>query len=135
MSKIEIGVLPILSIDSDYDLYQVTYKGQKMYKLNERLSRMQGLSVEDIETLKDLHVIKLEIFEKMEKSSDKKELQELALEVENIEFQLQKTWKFKQDRNYHDWYLVPKCSCPKMDNVDMKGTIYRTINHNCIIHR
>jgi hypothetical protein len=102
--------------------------------LNERLIRNQTVSDTDKIIIHRLHELKHCVFQFMEDTDDVDKLKELAKIVESIEYRLQKHWGFKIDINMHDWYLVPKCSCPKSDNAGMKGTIYRTISGGCKIH-
>ena len=66
--------------------------------------------------------------------SDSVELKRLSLFVTQIDFQLQKLWKFKVDSAYHRFWELPKCQCPASDNLDTFGTGHRYINPNCKIH-
>lgn len=102
--------------------------------LNDRLVKNQNVSQSDQDVIHRLHELKHYVFQFMEDTDDVDKLKEFAQIVETIEYKLQKHWGFKIDRNYHDWFTVPKCSCPKMDNMDAKGTPYRTISGSCKIH-
>ncbi len=109
------------------------YEGT-IQNLNARLLAKQNVSDTDTILLHQLHEIKHYVFQLMENTDDSDRLKKYANIVENIEYRLQKHWRFSIDRNMHEWYLVPKCSCPKSDNSDMKGTIYRTVSGNCKVH-
>lgn len=102
--------------------------------LNPNLVSKQGLSQLQVNNIIDLHKHKKNIFNEMEKTSSKKQLKDLAKKVEDIEFQLQFLWGFPQDENFHYWWQVPQCSCPKLDNQDLYGTNHRIINPNCKVH-
>lgn len=108
--------------------------GKILYNLNSNLVLKQGISASDLRNLKLLHREKLEYFEKMRATDDPKQLKEFAHEVECIEFEMQKAWNFAQDRSFHEWYRVPKCTCPKMDNADSRGFDQRIINLDCPVH-
>lgn len=112
----------------------IIFKDEVVSYLNSNLIEKQKISDKTIETLKELHVKKLEVFEEMKASSDKRILRQLAKKVTILEFLLQKHWKFDLNENYHYWCQVPHCQCPKMDNRDLYGTPYKIINQNCIIH-
>lgn len=114
--------------------FAVVYKGDVKFYLNFRLAEKQKVSDENIEKLKEVHVRKLEVFDKMKETEDKNLLKELAITVENIEFELQKLWGFEEDKNMHEWYMVPKCACPKIDNHDNRGTEFKIINLDCPVH-
>lgn len=96
----------------------------------------QEVSKVDIEHIKNLHIEKLKVFEQMDalSSDNTDQLIDLAKEVEKIEFALQRVWGFPEDIKFHEWYTVPHCTCPSMDNEDRKGTPYCIINENCPIH-
>lgn len=115
----------------DLTLYK---DGVPVAKLNARLVEKQNLNEREIDQLKRLHFKRSEIFEEM-KATDKKEiLQKLFKDYTKNEFALQKAWKFNEDENYHRWWEVPKCKCPKLDNEDSYGTSRKIYNGNCPIH-
>jgi hydroxymethylpyrimidine pyrophosphatase-like HAD family hydrolase len=112
----------------------VTYNGKGAYHLNSSLILKQGLDVSELRNLKALHAEKLKYFDLMRETDDREKLREYAHEVECIEFEMQKAWHFTQDRNFHEWYKVPKCTCPKMDNADNRGSNRRIIVMDCPVH-
>lgn len=113
----------------------VVYNGKVQYFLNSALIKRQCVTDEEVQKIKQLHAQKLEFFDKMTLEESTGILQAYAQVIEQIEFELQKQWHFTQDVNYHEWYLVPKCTCPKMDNQQMRGTSYKVINNQCPIHK
>lgn len=108
--------------------------GKPVYRLNSNLIMNKGLTTDEVFELISLHQQKLQIFDAMEKTNHPAKLKELAAQVTEIEFAMQKAWHFTQDANFHEWYRVPKCLCPKMDNVDARGTSFRVTTQNCPIH-
>lgn len=116
------------------DPYLVIHKGEPKYFLNKELAARNWLSTEDVKKLVELHVKKLDIFDMMHATDNPTELKRLAAQVTDIEFQMQATWHFPCDETYHEWYLVPKCVCPKLDNADYRGTDRRVHACNCPIH-
>ena len=112
----------------------VTYNGKPVYNLNSSLVLKQGLDVSELRNLKALHAEKLKYFDLMRETDYKHKLKEYAHEIECIEFEMQKAWHFTQDRNFHEWYKVPKCTCPKMDNADNRGSNRRIVVMDCPVH-
>lgn len=112
----------------------VYHNGKFVYSLNEKLAERQGVTDQEMINLVDLHQEKLSIFSQMEAISDRAELRRMAGLVEGIEFEMQKNWHFPQDATFHEWYNVPNCTCPKMDNEDRRGTSYRVVDAKCPIH-
>jgi len=108
--------------------------GEFITYLNSRLAEKQNLSAEDIEMLKDTHVMRALIFQAMERTDDATELRSFAKMFENLEYLQQELWKFEKNKNFHRWFEVPKCSCPKLDNLDRIGHDYNLIDLSCIIH-
>lgn len=116
------------------DPYVYNYKGKPAGRLNERLAKSQNVTPEQLENLKALHMLKLDVFKAMEKTDDPEELKIRARQVEAIEFQLQANWNFTLDKTYHEWYKVPKCKCPHYDNQERRGTDLSVRNQDCPIH-
>lgn len=55
--------------------------------------------------------------------------------IEVIEYNLQKVWKFPQNKDFHKyWFRIKGCTCPKSDNRTYIGTEYRLMNTNCPWH-
>ena len=121
--------------DYNYDETElsVTYK-DKTIKLNPALVMKQGLDLFNIGVLLELHVEKLKYMEKMEATDDVTELKNLADAIEYVEFEMQAHWGYPKDVRYHEWYNIPKCTCPSMDNKDRRGTDYCIISSDCPIH-
>lgn len=124
------------SIEDPYKKFHIVdpLTGQSYGYLNRRLVEQQGVSDEELQNLKDLHVRLGRVYAQMRETDDVQLLRELAAECTDIEFEQQKNWHFSQDANFHNWYNVPKCLCPKIDNHDMKGTKYRYYSGDCPIH-
>lgn len=116
----------------------IMYNGKVDSYLNPSLILKQKLTKEDVEEIKRLHVIRLELFDYMMKPEVKEDialLRECVKGMELIEYAMQKAWKFDKDRTKHSWwYRVPNCLCPKMDNSERFGTKDRIINTKCPCH-
>ena len=50
------------------------------------------------------------------------------------EFYLQSLWGFPLDANYHMFWNLPGCTCPKIDNYDSWGTVYHIVASDCPLH-
>ena len=102
--------------------------------LNPQLVKQQGLSQQDVDGILDLHEERLELFEKFEFAPilPKSYVQEMVLELEDLEFIMQASWGFKQDRSKHTWWCeVPGCTCGyKLQEMGQP----RKIDENCPIH-
>lgn len=96
--------------------------------------RLQKLSDDDVANINDLNSMKHNIYDIMMRIDDKQQLQHYAADIKNIDFQIQKTMKLPVDENFHRWYEVPKCDCPKDKNADLYGTSHRHYSKTCIIH-
>lgn len=106
----------------------------KKSSLNSRLVAKQNLTQQEVNDIIEVHCHKDLLFSQMESATDPAVLKELAEKVTEIEFKLQKLWGFTQDANFHYWWSVPQCDCPRMDNQDRYGTSHRIINPQCKVH-
>jgi len=108
--------------------------------LNQRLVEQQELTEDDIFELEGLHEIRARTFDKMAalnptNDEDKDTLILYSHLLESLEYNMQRVWKFDQDRNYHSWwYRVPYCTCPTMDNGDPMFFGRRIFRHDCPVH-
>lgn len=111
-------------------LMDVFHKGAYAYTLNRGLADQQGLTKAEREALVQLHQAKLELYDAMALSDDPIELRRLAGLVTQTEFEMQKNWRFPLDARRHEWHAVPKCTCPKPQQVRP----YREHATDCPVH-
>ena len=97
--------------------------------LNSSLVEEKGLSEEDIVTIKCLHKHLDTV-----KESPEEFLNPVKI-IEALETSLQLVWGFPTDNNYHSyWTSIKGCLCPKLDNLDCRGTGRRYYNMECPWH-
>jgi len=106
--------------------------------LNESLIKKQKLSQENILELYELHreldeyLLKLEKAKNNNSKNCKKYIKESDQRIRNIEFRMQKEWKFDLDEKKHThWIRNPFCSCSLKNNYFGRILNY---NPNCEVH-
>jgi len=104
------------------------------YRLNPNLVEQKKLSPAQVAELVEEHRYKLLVFELAKNTENPSLIVELSDELTQIEYRMQRLWGFPIDSNYHEWYLFPKCKCPKMDNADNRGSSRRIISADCLVH-
>lgn len=114
-------------------------ENQYKVRLNYNLAIVRLLSDEDMQAIINEHNVRVKIFKRMAKTTNKEELRNLAKKVEEIEFRLQTFWRFEPNRNYHTWWSkVPHCICLGTANrYDLESNnvaAFRKIMPDCIIH-
>lgn len=88
-----------------------------------------------IPELKELYIQMFKNFEKQKTVKNNILLYNLNQEIETIEFKMQEIFGFNKDKNFHRyWNESPRCTCPKLDNIDLYGTEYRIFDTECPIH-
>lgn len=102
--------------------------------INKLLVERQNIDSDGLKLIKELHKIKYSVLKQMEETDDSNKLKELANNITDIENKLQKAWKFPVNSDYHRFWSVPKCECPKMDNEDRYPYGEYIINKSCPIH-
>lgn len=105
-----------------------------MIKLNKKLIKKQKLTYKEIKKIHQLHSLKKIVFEWISTTTCKEDLKNLVKIVTELEFSLQRSWKFTEDIKCHKFWEVPKCKCPQIDNNERWPHGYYVINNNCPIH-
>lgn len=109
--------------------------------LNMKLAEKQGLTQDEVDGLEHLHKCKDDLFQTAailrispEMYSDVNR-KGLVLALEQIEFSMQRMWKFEESAACHTWwYELPGCTCPVMDNKSLFGEEERLYNPFCPFH-
>lgn len=115
-----------------YDELTVYYRGEPKFVLNKRLLDQQ-ICWNNLDAIKETHQMKLQVYDKIKDEEDPKKLKKLAKQLTRLEFKLQKLWGFPRNANFHRFWEVPKCECPKMDNED-RYPHSQVINQSCPLH-
>lgn len=116
----------------DTEDYKISHP-RETYYLNKRLIDRQNCWT-NVPQIIEAHLEKLDLFDEIDAGKWNDILPAAAKQLKQIEFKMQRLWKFGEDARFHEWYLIPKCECPKMDNADMRGTDYSVINAECPVH-
>ncbi len=109
--------------------------------LNPELIARQGLTDLEVGELEILHHEREQLFARMESLDPTKEYDRVILrqsvdELEQLEFSMQRAWRFDETRSMHSWwYRAPHCKCPKLDNADpIMSAQGRIIAGDCPLH-
>jgi hypothetical protein len=108
--------------------------GDVVSVVSDRLIEQRNISDKSLECIKKLHLKRFQVKEQMSQTRDRSELRAFADMIKEVEYELQDLWGFERDYSMHDWFDVPKCTCPKIDNRDRKGTGYQIISLDCPVH-
>lgn len=106
--------------------------------LNTGMLNRQGCSKQEIQEIVHHHCaiyLAKKAMKELNPEKDRPDLRMYASGIEQIEYQLQGLWRFPQKKSHHiQWFRLPHCKCPNMDNADMWGVDERIINCDCPIH-
>lgn len=102
--------------------------------LNKDLIEKQKLDLETVATILGLHARKAALLQEME-TAPEFSWEAYARDIRSIEFALQRSWGFPQSENFHRWWNLPHCSCPKLDNEERYGTAQLIIDKECPVHK
>lgn len=114
------------------DVYTVFWNDKPVYTLNKALIDQQNAWL-NIDKIVEAHELKLAIYFLIDGTNNKKLLRSLALDLREIEFELQALWGFSLDAMFHRQWEYPKCKCPRLDNIDAYPH-NRYISSNCPLH-
>lgn len=88
------------------------------YGLPLRLVIGQQVSKEEIEQIIVIHKQRHDLKKFLETVDDVELIGIIFNQLTRMEFDLQILWNFKPDSVYHRSWDWPKCTCPKLDNMD-----------------
>lgn len=116
-----------------YDVFDHT--GKYVTTLNPRMAIAQGVNDDQLAALRASHLLRREIFDlAKENVTNTFALEMLANVFTALETEQQKLWNFKPDPNYHRFFDLPGCKCPKIDNAEAVGTSTKIYSNDCPIH-
>lgn len=106
--------------------------------INMELAKARGLSAPEIKGIKLLQKIRYSwhtyIGTLVSSCPDGKLIKKANEVATELEFGLQKLWGFPLDYDWHRFWEIPGCACPKMDNEDRYPYGNYIINQKCRIH-
>ncbi len=110
--------------------------GKTIGYLDKTLIQKNNLSSFQISMIKELHLQLQLVYETMESTpaTDIKSLKKLFALTTSIEYRKQMYYGVVEDRSQHNWFMVPKCTCPKKENQKRQGTPFKIIDKKCPIH-
>lgn len=123
----------IISIDDifkkidDNDIYLVKYNNLRDNVDVNRISDIQNL-----DKLKNCLLEKLKIYDEI--NINDTDLHKYYKKLTNIEYNMQLLYGEKEDETYHKFWETPKCTCPKIDNIEMYPNKETIFNLKCPIH-
>lgn len=89
---------------------------------------------ENLEALKDVHILKQDIYNLISEETNPELLRSYAKDLTEIEFELQRLWKFDLNANFHRFWEAPKCTCPVLDNRERLGYDGGITSKDCPLH-
>lgn len=125
----------LLDVDS---FYLIDRRGN-LLQLNRHLFSFNNVTdtTEKRSKILRLHQQRLDLFDAIGDLPDQDaKLHQLVADLERIEFALQETWGFPQDRDKHSWWWqVPKCKCSYRKNeAAFMLNKPREVDYDCFLH-
>lgn len=113
--------------------FTLEYRGHTI-QINEDLLKSQGCESR-LDLIKQLHRHRIDIELEIERLIDSPTpiLRDLADKWTHTQFALQRAWGFPPEINYHRFWELPGCECPKLDNEERRPVITIT-TLECPLH-
>lgn len=117
--------------------YNVLYQGEIIHKIDEDILKKRNISDESLSDIKELHIFNHLIILKMHKTSDIDTLKELSNSYYNNSKKLSILWKYniRNFRNFYRFWELPKCRCPKYENMKLIGQRESIFYKSCDLHK
>lgn len=108
------------------DVYLVKYK-----ELRERVDKNRIKNDKNLDKLKNCLLEKLKIYDEIENSDN---LEKYYKKLTDLEYSMQILYGEEEDISYHRFWETPKCTCPKIDNLEIYPSQTPIFNDKCPIH-
>ena len=112
------------------DKYLVTFED-----LRDRIEKDRISNNKNLDKLKNCLIEKLKIYDAIEKSESDDNLQQYYKKLTDIEFNMQLLYGEDEDVTFHRFWETPKCTCPKIDNLENFPSEIPIFDSNCPIHK
>jgi hypothetical protein len=112
------------------DKYLVKYE-----ELRDRVEKKRMSNKKNLPKLKSCLLEKLKIYDIIEKSETDDDLQQYYKKLTDIEFNMQLLYGEEEDISSHRFWETPKCTCPKIDNLELYPSGNPLFDKNCPIHK
>ncbi len=112
------------------DKYLVKYE-----ELRDRVEKKRISNKKNLPKLKSCLVEKLKIYDIIEKSETDDNLQQYYKKLTDIEYDMQLLYGEEEDLSCHRFWETPKCTCPKIDNLELYPSENPLFDKNCPIHK
>ena len=109
------------------DIYLVKYD-----ELRDRVDANRMLIDKNLDKLKTCLLEKLKIYDVILKTD--KNLHKYYKKLTDLEYSLQLLYGEKEDLSYHRFWETPKCSCPRIDNIEIYPSKKPIFDTKCPIH-
>lgn len=117
--------------------YDIIYQNEVIGRINKNLVKQQDITDVTLEKIKLKHGVKrffLNWLATINVADEPQTTKTLLDCITDIEYSLQDLWGFPKNSNYHKFWDLPQCKCPKMDNEDRYPGGYYVINGSCPLH-
>jgi hypothetical protein len=94
----------------------------------------KGLDDDTVSLIKKYHKVEIDLDNELSKETDSNEIKLLIFQWHVIQLKLQELWGFEMDKNYHKFWNLTACTCPKIDNEDRHPSGYYVYSGDCSLH-
>jgi hypothetical protein len=113
------------------DKFLVKYKDLRDRVEEDRIGNKKNLN-----KLKNCLIEKLKIFDIIENSNslDAGQAKQYYKKLTDNEYNMQLLYGEEEDISYHRFWETPKCTCPKIDNIEIYPSKSPIFDDKCLIH-
>lgn len=114
--------------------FSVFVNGVLKTSINPNFVRRQNISDETLKKIVDLHVQRILLEESFVSPTNTMTGEEYHEQWTKNQCDLQNLWGFGVDYNYHMFWRMSGCDCPKLDNQDNYPSGPYYFNSSCKVH-
>ena len=132
--QIDSGELDTISFEEMLDNIEKSDNYLVRYKdLRDRVEEDRIQNIKNLDKLKNCLIEKLKIYDKI--LNTKYKLKTHYKKLTDIEYNMQLLYGEKENIAYHRFWETPKCTCPKIDNLEIYPSNNPIFDSKCPIHK
>jgi hydroxymethylpyrimidine pyrophosphatase-like HAD family hydrolase len=115
--------------------YKVFFNGELIHQISKNRIIEKNINDYELEDIKDAYIKEHLLALRLKNTYDIEKVDEIVKKHFILFKRFQQLYHYNLNINYYRFWELPKCSCPKLENIKLIGENKRIISPQCVLHR